>query len=663
MLVAMALSVSIFVAIPSSVAFARPLIALPQASVVVDGVNVTVQSPVLPTSKFSAPMPDQGNQMAIMTSIHPYRELDVLAVPFGASSPFEAFPSARAGSAIIYRSELHSLRVRQNARPLTGPLATIFSQQVASDANIVNLAYNGISYAPAVVVEWVTEAGNREWMVRVVVETSVANATIGGAQGFVNALSQIRLSSSTLNAPSSSLNALSAAPVTREGVTGSTGSKMTSVVQGASTNLAFPSWWNGNCDANAHGSPQSYPLGDSYLGVAACGPRPAFDNCGSYCDYPEHFFSGAWGELEWECVELSMRYLYSAYGVAPYSANGNQVVANYSGTTLNKVSNGSGIVPVPGDVISFNASSAAGHTAVVASSNVSGGAGTIYILQQNYGGNGYGNSNDLIPETVSGYTLQDVYGMHPTGWLHSGWGGVGNATFLGTDTLITGQTMHANTYLASANALYALMMQSDGNLVLYHGSSALWASNTGGHAGASLTVQGDGNIVIYSSSGSALWSTHTMGQATNVFVVQSDGNVVAYDTSNKAVWASGTGGNPAYTWFGSDLLTNGQSLTSGTYIQSTDLRYAALMQTDGNFVMYGPGYHILWSSQTAGNPGAYLVLQSDGNIVIYSSTAALWSTHTNGQILNDLVMQTDGNLVAYSSTNSAIWSSKTSGQI
>jgi len=55
----------------------------------------------------------------------------------------------------------------------------------------------------------------------------------------------------------------------------------------------------------------------------------------------------------------------------------------------------------------------------------------------------------------------------------------------------------------------------------------------------------------------------------------------------------------------------------------------AIMQPDGNFVVYDlqEGFAIpVWSTNTAGNPGAYLNVQDDGNMVIYSaSNAVLWS--------------------------------------
>jgi len=54
-----------------------------------------------------------------------------------------------------------------------------------------------------------------------------------------------------------------------------------------------------------------------------------------------------------------------------------------------------------------------------------------------------------------------------------------------------------------------LIMQSDGNLVLYTPSfSALWATSGGGFPGAYLVLQNDGNLVIYQGS-TPIWSSST----------------------------------------------------------------------------------------------------------------------------------------------------------
>ena len=149
--------------------------------------------------------------------------------------------------------------------------------------------------------------------------------------------------------------------------------------------VRFPPWWSGNCDANNY--PGSFPL-SSWDGLTACGPgvhRGGWDRTVA-------FFSHAWGEYEWECVELSMRWLYLEYGVRPYPANGSEVVDYYSaadGGDLQKMANDGSSVPAPGDVLSMEPTWEEGHTAVVTATNVTDGTGTIDILEQNMdGGNG-----------------------------------------------------------------------------------------------------------------------------------------------------------------------------------------------------------------------------------------------------------------------------------
>lgn len=59
-----------------------------------------------------------------------------------------------------------------------------------------------------------------------------------------------------------------------------------------------------------------------------------------------------------------------------------------------------------------------------------------------------------------------------------------------------------------------LAMQSDGNLVMYQGSTPLWYSGSGGHnCGTNqcqAAFQGDGNFVVYDGS-TALWDSGTPG--------------------------------------------------------------------------------------------------------------------------------------------------------
>ena len=106
------------------------------------------------------------------------------------------------------------------------------------------------------------------------------------------------------------------------------------------------------------------------------------------------------------------------------------------------------------------------------------------------------------------------------------------------DTITTNQKLDRGQWLQSSDARYKLIMQGDGNLVLYNASGwAIWATN---RSGVFAIVQGDGNFVEYSSSG-AVWASNTVGRGGNRLIVQNDGNLVLYSPS-AAVWASNTVG-------------------------------------------------------------------------------------------------------------------------
>lgn len=112
-----------------------------------------------------------------------------------------------------------------------------------------------------------------------------------------------------------------------------------------------------------------------------------------------------------------------------------------------------------------------------------------------------------------------------------------------------------------------------------------------------------------------------------------------------------------------DRIVN-RDMTANQALRSTNGRYLALMQGDGNFVVYDQAENrATWSLGTDGKAaGGRLVMQSDGNVVVYDATGqARWDAGTSGSDVNrrfTLVMQDDGNLVAYDSQGSeAVWSS------
>jgi hypothetical protein len=103
---------------------------------------------------------------------------------------------------------------------------------------------------------------------------------------------------------------------------------------------------------------------------------------------------------------------------------------------------------------------------------------------------------------------------------------------------------HSVVLLVSNNGAYNLRLQSDGNLVLTHaGVGAIWSSRTNGKHAQKLIYQYDNNIVIYNTDGNPIWATNTSSGQTHydALILQNDGNLVLYEDS-WAKWATGTNG-------------------------------------------------------------------------------------------------------------------------
>jgi surface antigen len=85
---------------------------------------------------------------------------------------------------------------------------------------------------------------------------------------------------------------------------------------------------------------------------------------------------------------------------------------------------------------------------------------------------------------------------------------------------------------------------------------------------------------------------------------QGDGNLVLTNKSGQAIWATGSEGR-------AETLT---------------------IRADGNLVMRDNRHKLIWETNTSGNPGSFISLQGDGNLVIYKKnrTKPLWSSGTVG---------------------------------
>jgi len=230
------------------------------------------------------------------------------------------------------------------------------------------------------------------------------------------------------------------------------------------------------------------------------------------------------------------------------------------------------------------------------------------------------------------------------------------------DTLPQGGILQVNQKITSNNGKYVALFQYDGNFVVYEGTTPLWASYTNGSGASWVVLQDDGNLVIYNAQNAPKWASNTYGKATHgalKLVMQDDANLVVYSGSTP-LWASASHAHKVEKKV-KDTLAEGERLNVNEQLTSADGRYRAVLQSDGNFVVYGGS--ALWAASTFGS-GFHLILQNDHNLVVYEGSSPKWNTETYGKGSGNvrLVMQSDGNLVLYDGTGAPLWNSGTCGR-
>jgi N-acetylmuramoyl-L-alanine amidase len=120
---------------------------------------------------------------------------------------------------------------------------------------------------------------------------------------------------------------------------------------------------------------------------------------------------------------------------------------------------------------------------------------------------------------------------------------------------------------------------------------------------------------------------------------------------------AGVGGSASAASLPSSLGP-GQVLLPGTRLASPSGTYRLAMQPDGNLVERR-GASVVWQTRTNRHGGSRLVMQKNGDLVIYSSANhPLWSSATPGHPGASLVVGNDGDVVVYAPTHRALWRSE-----
>jgi hypothetical protein len=239
--------------------------------------------------------------------------------------------------------------------------------------------------------------------------------------------------------------------------------------------------------------------------------------------------------------------------------------------------------------------------------------------------------------SVSGASFGQSYGGAQSAWTSVTASGL--TIDSNSNVLVANAQLAANQSISSANGLYRLVMQNDGNLVEYEGSTALWNSGTG-TAGSTVIMQSDGNLVIYSGA-TAKWSSGTGGNSGAYLILNNNGALMIDSSSGAILWAV------------PGILAPNAQLTANKSLASPNGSFRLTMQGDGNLVEYD-GSTAAWSSGT-GTAGSTVIMQGDGNLVVYSGATAKWSSGTGGNNGAYLMLANNGAITIDSASGVVIW--------
>lgn len=94
---------------------------------------------------------------------------------------------------------------------------------------------------------------------------------------------------------------------------------------------------------------------------------------------------------------------------------------------------------------------------------------------------------------------------------------------------------------SSSNWQYDLVYQTDGNLVLYKGTKALWSTGKYNLA-TTLNFHSNGNLLLQDWSGNVWYDARVGGSRPFAFywILQDDGNFVSYNVTDNSSVSTGT---------------------------------------------------------------------------------------------------------------------------
>jgi hypothetical protein len=219
-----------------------------------------------------------------------------------------------------------------------------------------------------------------------------------------------------------------------------------------------------------------------------------------------------------------------------------------------------------------------------------------------------------------------------------------------SNVLNAGERLDVGELLEDPTGRYRLVMQADGNLVLYtHHNTVLWHANTDGTGANRAVMQHDGNFVVYDSDDRPHFNTRTHRHPGSRLVLQADSNLVVYDSSQKPRWHIHSV-IPGWAPISGDVISAPVSSPNGLY--------RLIPQGDGNLVLR-LGNRAMWHSRTHGHPGAQAAISDRGQIVFSrngSTIKTLGDRRERGTYA--LVVHNDGSVVVRTPQRVNVWTSE-----
>lgn len=109
----------------------------------------------------------------------------------------------------------------------------------------------------------------------------------------------------------------------------------------------------------------------------------------------------------------------------------------------------------------------------------------------------------------------------------------------------------------------------------------------------------------------------------------------------------------------SDTLHRNDRLNVGEMITASNRVYEAVMQHDGNFVIYDrDAKRATWATNTCGQRATHFVVSAAGGVEVLDGQSVVWAADlVSGGSAAKLVLESDGSLVAYDDEGIVVWSS------